>query len=229
MAKHLEREIENLQKKVLSLATLVEEQVITAVNAVEKKNAEAAERVIQFDRQIDLMEIEVEEDCLKMLALHQPVAVDLRFIVAVLKINNDLERIADLAANIADRAILLSKSEFTIFDAKLTSMRDKAVLMLRQCLDALFKMDTTIARSVCESDEEVDKINREMVEVAKSGIVNNVAMVPEYLLLLSISKNLERIADHATNIAEDVIYLIEGDIVRHHEEKLRKSVQKIMQ
>jgi phosphate transport system protein len=220
MSKHLQREIEAVQKKMLSLAAIVEEQVVTSVGSVEKKDATAAKQVMDADRKVDLLEIEIEEDCLKILALHQPVAVDLRYIVAVLKINNDLERIADLAANIADRAILLSTSPNFIYDSNLTTMCDKAVLMLHRCLDALFKMDAATARAVCTSDDEVDALHREMVEIVKKGIVENNRNVAENLLLFSVSKNLERIADHATNIAEDVIYLINGDIVRHHEERL---------
>jgi phosphate transport system protein len=215
MAQHLQRELETLQKKLLSLSSLVEEQVITAVNSVEKKDVPSAQRVIAFDRNIDLPEIEVEEDCLKLLALHQPVAVDLRFIVAVLKINNDLERIADLAANIADRAIMLAEGELFSFNTNIMTMCEKVVLMLRQCLDSLFKMDVAIAHKVCKADAEIDDMNRGVVQHVKSEIIRNPERVNEYLLLLSVARNLERIADHATNIAEDVIYMINGDIVRH--------------
>lgn len=215
MALHLQRELLTLQKKVLSLSALVEEQVITAVKAVDQQDIDSAQRVIAFDRNIDMLEIEVEEDCLKLLALHQPVASDLRFIIAVMKINNDLERIADLASNIADRAILLTeKSSFT-FNSTFTTMSEKVVLMLRQCLDSLFKNDVSIAHKVCNSDEEIDNINRTIVQHVKQELVKNPAQVNEYLLLISVARNLERIADHATNIAEDVIYMINGDIVRH--------------
>jgi phosphate transport system protein len=215
MAQHLQRELDALQKKLLSLSALAEEQVVTAVRSVEKRDAAAAQRVIGFDRNIDLLEIEVEEDCLKLLALHQPVAVDLRFIVAVLKINNDLERIADLAANIADRAVMLAAAPPVAIDSELMVMCDKVVTMLRQCLDALFKMEVETAVKVCSTDDIIDDMNRKMVIQVKKGITENPQRVNEYLLLLSVSRNLERIADHATNIAEDVIYMINGDIVRH--------------
>lgn len=221
MPKHLQREIDALQKKLMSLAAVAEEQVRSAVRSVERRDAAAAARIIEFDRNVDLLEIEVEEDCLKILALHQPVAIDLRFIVAVLKINSDLERISDLASNIADRAIMLSeRPEFT-FDSRLTLMCEKAMYMLRLCLDSLFKMDASGARTVCEADDEVDRINREMVDIVKKAIRGNVDCTGEYLLVLSVTRNLERIADHATNIAEDVIYMIEGDIVRHREERMK--------
>jgi phosphate transport system protein len=216
MSRHLQREIGALQKKLLSLAALAEEQVVTAVGSVEKKDAAAAKKVVDSDRTVDLLEIEIEEDCLKLLALYQPVAVDLRFIVAVLKINSDLERVADLAVNIADKAILLAAAiDFSLDLPHLSSMRDKAVLMLRQCLDALFKMDVRVAQTVCASDDEVDDLNRQVVGIVREKIRENTDRVTEYLLLVSVSKNLERIADHATNIAEDVIYMVGGDIVRH--------------
>jgi phosphate transport system protein len=219
MPQHLQRELDTLQKKLLSLSSLVEEQVITAVNSVEKRDIPAAQRVITFDKNIDMLEIEVEEDCLKLLALHQPVAIDLRFIIAVLKINNDLERIADLAANIADRVVILSEGESFTFNTKLMTMCEKVVLMLRECLDSLFKMDVSIAYKVCKSDDDIDDLNREIVRYVKDEITRIPKNVNGYLLLLSVARNLERIADHATNIAEDVIYMISGDIVRHRVNK----------
>jgi phosphate transport system protein len=219
MAKHLQREIDALQKKLLSLASLVEEQVTVAVRSVEKKDTAAAKRIIDFDGTIDRLEIEVEEECLKLLALHQPVAIDLRFIVAVLKINNDLERIGDLAGNIAERAIALAGTPSFTFTSKLPLMCEKAVIMLRQCLDSLFKMNVPIARTVCKADEEVDNLYRDMIEIVRNGITEDVGRVDEFLLIMSVARHLERIADHATNIAEDVIYMIEGDIVRHNDSR----------
>jgi len=223
MSKHLQREIDALQKKLMSLAAVAEEQVRSAVRSVERRDADAAARIIEFDRNVDLLEIEVEEDCLKILALHQPVAIDLRFIVAVLKINSDLERISDLASNIADRAIMLSRRPDFTFDSRLALMCEKAMYMLRLCLDSLFKMDASVARSVCEADDEVDRINKDMVDIVKKAIREDTDCTDEYLLVLSVARNLERIADHATNIAEDVIYMIEGDIVRHRAERMKNA------
>lgn len=223
MAKHLQREIAALQKKLMSLAAIVEEQVRSAVRAVEKKDSAAAQRIIALDRNVDFLEIEVEEDCLKILALHQPVAVDLRFIVAVFKINSDLERIADMASNIADKALILANSPSFNFDSNFTIMCDKAVTMLRQCLDSLFNMNVETALSVCRADDEVDRMNREIVDNVKKGILENNGRINEYLVLFSVARSLERIADHATNIAEDVIYMIEGDIVRHRTEDKNKT------
>lgn len=223
MAKHLQRELEALQKQLLSLATIVEEQVRTAVRAVEKKDADTAQLIIDSDRKVDLLEIEVEEECLKLLALHQPVAVDLRFIIAVLKINNDLERIGDLAGNIADRAVALAKFPDFTYTSRLTNMCEKAMTMLNKCLDAFFTMTTSKALEVCRSDDEVDELYREMVGIVREGIKKNTEDIEGYLFILSVSRHLERIADHATNIAEDVLYMLEGDIVRHRSASMEPS------
>ena len=225
MAKHLQRELGALQQQLLALAAIVEEQLTAAVRSVEKRDGIAARRIIEFDRNVDRLEIEVEEECLKLLALHQPVATDLRFIVAVLKINNDLERIGDLAGNIADRALALADTPSFMFSSKLPLMCEKSVAMLTQSLDALFKMNAAMAKEVCRADEEVDHLYRDMIDIVRDGIVAATGRVDEFLLVLSVARHLERIADHATNIAEDVIYMIEGDIVRHHEARRSLSAE----
>jgi phosphate transport system protein len=222
MAVHLQREIDNLKKKILRLSTMVEENVERAVRSVEKRDADLADKVIDMDKAVDITEIEVEEECLKILALHQPVAVDLRFIVAVLKLNNDLERIGDLTVNIAERSLVLaSRPDFT-FTSNFPAMMEKARLMLKKCLDALVNLDPKLALEVCASDDEVDALYREMFEKVKDGIRQSPDSIDDYLEMLSISRHLERIADHATNIAEDVIYMIEGSIIRHSAEKFRQ-------
>jgi phosphate transport system protein len=225
VGKHLSKELDVLQKTILSLATSVEEQVRSAVHSVERKDVDAARKVIEYDSRIDLLEIEVEEECLKILALHQPVAIDLRFIVAVMKINNDLERIGDLASNIADRAIALAENSSFQFVSRLPLMCEKALSMLNKCLDAFFKMDTDAAYSVCKSDDEVDALYREMVNIVRKGIKENIENLSEYLYILTVSRSLERIADHATNIAEDVIYMLDGGIIRHPEARLSAEEQ----
>jgi phosphate transport system protein len=221
MAVHLQREIDSLKKKILRLSTMVEENVERAVRSVEKRDADLADKVIDMDKAVDIMEIEVEEECLKILALHQPVAVDLRFIVAVLKLNNDLERIGDLTVNIAERSLVLSgRPDFT-FTSNFPAMMEKARLMLKKCLDALVNLDPKLALEVCASDDEVDALYREMFEKVKDGIRQSPDSIDDYLQMLSITRHLERIADHATNIAEDVIYMIEGSIIRHSAEKFK--------
>jgi len=171
--------------------------------------------VINGDTEIDKLEVEIEEDCLKILALYQPVAIDLRFIVAVLKINNDLERVGDLAVSISERAENLTKREKIKFPSELQQMLDKSQNMLRLSLDSLVNLDAKTAQMVCNLDNEVDELNRIMYDKIKAEINNNPDDPTPYLMMLTISKVLERIGDQATNIAEDVIYMIEGKIVRH--------------
>ena len=223
MSGHLQREIDNLKKKLLALGAFVEEDVQKAVTAISERNAAAAREVIESDPEIDKMEIDIEEDCLKVLALHQPVAIDLRFIVAVLKINNDLERIGDLAVNIAERAAFLATQERVDIPFDFVGMASKAKTMLARSLDALINGDTELAHSVCAADDEVDQINREMYYQIQDGIRNSPEQMVCLLHLLSVSRHLERIADHATNIAEDVIYMIAGEIVRHRVEEFTQK------
>lgn len=215
MTKHLEREVDRLKRKILSLSAMVEESVYKAVKSVEERNPEMAQAVIAADEDIDSFEVEVEEDCLKTLALHQPVAIDLRFIIAVLKINNDLERIGDLAVNIAHRSESLSKRKKVSAIFQFQHMSSRVKSMLRRSLESLVNMDTAIAREVCAADDEIDAMNREMQQQIRESIRKNPEDLEALLYFISVSRNLERIADHATNIAEDVIYMAEGEIVRH--------------
>ena len=218
MSKHFRTEIDGLKKKLLSLSAVVEESVRQAVRAVQERSTALAQQVIESDYQIDLTEVEVEEDCLKILALYQPVAGDLRFIVAVLKINNDLERIGDLAVNIAERAAFLAMKEPVDIPFDFPGMAEKAQAMLRKSLDALVNLDPALAREVCIADDEVDEINRAMYKQVKDGIRRHLSDLTSLIHLLNISCHLERIADLATNIAEDVIYMVEGQIIRHRTE-----------
>ncbi|MBI3829519.1 MAG: phosphate signaling complex protein PhoU [Planctomycetes bacterium] len=222
MSKHMQVEIEKLKKKLLGLSAVVEESVRRAVASIDRRDDALAKRVIESDIEIDHQEVDVEEDCLKLLALYQPVATDLRFIVAVLKLNNDLERIGDLAVNIAERAVFLAKQKKIDLSIDLLTMAEKSQKMLRESLDALVNHDSKLARTVCAADDEVDAMNREMYGHIKEAIHRHPERVDYLLHLLSVSRHLERIADHATNIAEDVIYMIEGEIVRHAAERFLK-------
>ncbi|MFP4057337.1 MAG: phosphate signaling complex protein PhoU [Candidatus Brocadiia bacterium] len=218
MSAHLQREIDRLKKNILALSAVVEENVRKAVHAIERRDEKLARRAMATDVEIDHREIDVEEECLKILALHQPVAIDLRFIVACLKINNDLERIGDLAVNIAERAVFLGNREPVEVPFDFPTMAEKVRTMLKNSLDALVNLDARLARHVCRSDDEVDEINRHMYDQVKDGIRRRPEDVDSLIHLLSVSRHLERIADHATNIAEDVIYMLEGVIVRHQAE-----------
>lgn len=221
MPQHLRREIENLKKKILALGTRTEEAVRRATFSIQERNRELAIQVIENDYEIDQYEVEIEEDCLKILALHQPVAIDLRFIVAVLKINNDLERIGDLAVNIAERAEFLATREPVGVSLDFVTMADKAQMMLKMSLDALVNLSIETAQQVRSSDDEIDFLNRQMYLKVQQAILDKPDRIESLVHLLSVSRHLERIADHATNIAEDVIYMIQGQIVRHQTENYR--------
>jgi phosphate transport system protein len=199
----------------LTLFAIVEESVQKAMRSFDERNSELAREVIDSDPAIDAAEVDIEEECLKILALHQPVAVDLRFIVAVLKMNNDMERVGDLGINIAERALFLSEQEPIKVPIDLSPMRRKALNMLGDSLDALMKMDPKLARSVRTLDDEIDRMHREMYMQIGREMRVNPENIERLLSYLSVSRYLERIADYATNIAEDVIYLCEGEIVRH--------------
>jgi phosphate transport system protein len=215
MTKHLEREIERLKRMILALSALVEESVFHAIKSVEESDPELARAVIEQDRVIDDAEVEVEEECLKILALHQPVAIDLRFIVAVLKINNELERIADLAGNIASRGKALAGCKRPVAALDFGSMYTKVKTMLHQSLEALVRLDPALARTVCLADREIDDLNKDNFRRLKELMRLEPEDIDALVHYLSVSRNLERIADHATNIAEDIVYMITGDIVRH--------------
>ena len=215
MAKRFITELNQIKRRILSLGTLVEERVRMAVAAVEHKDAREAEEIIEKDYEIDEMEVEIEEECLKVLALHQPVAVDLRFLVTVIKINGELERIGDQAVNIAQRVGVLAKQSNPSFEYDYSTMAEKAEAMLRMSLDALVNLDNDMAFKVLVLDDEVDKIQKDAYDQIKNTMKTNPEQMGYLINLLLVSRHLERLADHATNIAESVIYLIEGEIIRH--------------
>jgi phosphate transport system protein len=215
MAIHLQRELEKLKKVLLSLCALVEDQVARSVRALLERDAAAAQRVLDRDAEVDQHEVEVEEECLKALALHQPVACDLRFLVSVLKMNNDLERIGDMAVNIARKAITIAGYTDLGIPFDLAGMWEKSQAMLRDAIDALVNRDAQLAQRVCASDSEVNRQKRQIRREVEALLRAQPERVPAWLALLAVARNLERIADHAANIAEDVIYLVEGRIVRH--------------
>ncbi|MGA7144514.1 MAG: phosphate signaling complex protein PhoU [Desulfobacterales bacterium] len=216
MTKHFHKELEKIKKKILSLGGIVEDRVRLSIKAIETRDAVIAKKIINGDYEIDEMEVDIEEDCLKILALYQPVAVDLRFITTVIKINNDLERIADETVNIARGINYLSKKKQRFgFDFDFSEMLAKTQFMLKRSLDALVNLDTDIAAKVCILDDEVDKMNGDVHRMVKNAVKKNPEQGEHLINLLLISRHLERIADHATNIAEEVIYLVNGEIVRH--------------
>ncbi len=220
MSKHLNLDLERLEKDLLVLAGQVEEAVRRSIASLMERRIELAERVIDGDREIDRREVELEENCLKVLALHQPVASDLRFVAACLKIDNDLERIGDLASNIAERAISLSAASSVTIPPDFVGMMETAAQMLRKSIEAFIQGDADAARRICGMDDEVDRANRRILNGLLEQMHEEPEMIDQLVQLFSVSKNLERIADHTTNIAEDVVYLVEGEIVRHRLESV---------
>lgn len=212
---HLQREIERLKRKVLALGALVEENLRLAVQAIETHDPVKAHTVIAGDIRIDVNEVEVEEECLKLLALYQPVASDLRFIIAVIKIDNELERIGDLAVNIAERAEQLAAEYPVPVPPSLTVIADRMRAMIGKALDALVHQDAVVARKVLAADDEVDELYRRLLEELKEELRADLQHLDAIVLMFNVARYMERLADHATNIAEEVLYMVEGEISRH--------------
>ncbi len=215
MSLHLQREIDSLKKAILSEGKLVQKSLQSSVKAFTEGDAVSAKKIIRADGIIDRKEIEVEEECLKILALHQPVAIDLRFIISVLKINNDLERIGDLASNIAGRARSLAKKPPIAIPDTIQNMAILAQNMVKNSLESLVGLDVKIADMVLNSDDEVDAAYSKMYKITTKLIRSDPENMEQYIQLIGVSRNLERAADHATNIAQDVLYMVEGQIHRH--------------
>jgi phosphate transport system protein len=224
MSKHLERDLEAIEQEILDQSSRVEEMIAKSCQALVERRADIATEVIASEVEINAREVKIEEECLKILALHQPVAVDLRRTATVLKINTELERIADLTVNIAERTIALSEHpEFEIPD-KLERMFVRASDMVHEALNAFVEQDTEAAREVCRRDDEVDEFNRRVIDDLLETMRSRSDLVEAALQFFSVCRHVERIGDCATNIAEDVIYLVEGEIARHHFDNLNPAV-----
>jgi phosphate transport system protein len=215
MTMHLERDLDRLRKHILVLGSVVEEATNKAIESLYALNLELAEEVMSTEIRINELEVDIEEECLKILALHQPVAGDLRFIVAVLKVNNDLERMGDLAQNIAERVQFLATREPLPVNLDFRKMAELVRDMLRMSLDSLVRQDAQMAHQILTMDDSVDDLNAEMFAVLQSLMKTEPAMVESAVSTLSASRHLERIADLATNIAEYVIFMQEGVVIRH--------------
>jgi phosphate transport system protein len=215
MSKHLDRDLEHLKKELLMMGALVEEQLSKAVTSLVERRDDLVDEILEGDEDIDHREVVVEEDCLKMLALHQPVAADLRFIVTIMKVNSDLERMGDHAVNIAERARYLSRRPALKLTVNLSAMVRYVQLMVRESLDALVNRDPKLARRVCLDDAFVDEQNKQMHRDLIAQMKASPDIVEPASDMLSVSKQLERVADLATNIAEDVVFMVEGELIRH--------------
>ncbi len=215
MPSHLHREIESLKRSILEVGTRVEEALRDSVDALKTRNDDQAQNVITGDERIDQLEVQVEEECLKVMALYQPVAIDLRYIISVLKINNDLERIGDLASNIAERVVYLSSRPPLKIPEAIPKMGRLVQEMLGKSLDALVSINTDTARNVLEMDNQVDRLHKDMFTLVEGVIRSDPDRISDWIQVLGVSRYLERAADHCTNIAEDILYMVEGEIHRH--------------
>jgi phosphate transport system protein len=225
MSVHLQADLAALHKDLLSMSASVEEMIHRAVDQLSEPSLDEAKTLMDRDTDIDRWDVRIEESCLKMLALHQPVAIDLRRIATVLKIVAELERVADLAVNISERAVgLLDAPEVTVPD-ELKSMAQHAVRMLHQAIDAYVALDSDLARQVCAEDDDIDDANERLINELIHRMHEHPDRVDALLHLFSAVRQVERVADHATNIAEDVVYLVEGRIIRHARKLERSELQ----
>ena len=215
MSIHLQRDLDNLRKDILRLGSLVRESALKSIELFNTQALSLAEEVNTLELHIDELEVEIEENCLKILALHQPVAIDLRFIVVVMKVNNDLERMGDQAVNIAKRVTSLMKEESHTFELPLDAMTDTVQDMVALSLEALVNQDPDLARRVVQIDDLLDDLNTKNYQALRAGVEETPALFSQAMSLATISSNLERIGDLCTNIAEEVIFMVEGKVIRH--------------
>ena len=215
MTIHFVREMEHLHRDILSMCSAVEELIHDAVDGLKHGRSELAQEVSGRDREVDEWDIRIEEECLKILALYHPVANDLRRVAVVMKITAELERVADLAVSIAERSAGIAESGEFPMPSRLSEMTREALSMLHDSIDAFVEQNAGAARKICQRDEHVDNLNNELIEEVGEVMKQRPELVDPGLHLFSVIRHVERVADHATNIAEDVVYLVEGAIIRH--------------
>ena len=216
MERHFEEELRHLKEILLRMSSFVEEAISTAVKALVDRNAALAKQIVERDHEIDMFEVEIDDACLRLLALHQPQASDLRFITSSMKINNDLERIGDLAVNIAQEALDLLNIPLGRTLADIPRMAALSQAMLKDSINAFVTNDVQLAKNVCLRDDEVDDINRKVFRDMLANMTQDAKNATRAVDMILVTRHLERIADHATNIAEDVIYIVEGKVIKHH-------------
>ncbi|HEX9912740.1 MAG TPA: phosphate signaling complex protein PhoU [candidate division Zixibacteria bacterium] len=217
--KHFDEELNLLKEKLLSMASLAETMIYKAVKSLSERDETLSEVVNQGEKKVNYLQIEIDELCLKLLALKQPMATDLRFITSAMKINSELERIGDLAVNIIQRAEVLIKQPQLKPLIDIPRMAELTQKMVKDSLDAFIKRDADLARSILTRDDEVDGLKDQVFRELLTFMLSDQSTIPRALELILVSRHLERIGDHATNIAEDVIYLVQGKDIRHHIEE----------
>lgn len=215
MERKFDEELKNLKEKILKLGALVEGQVQNAIKALVKRDSKLAQDVIEKDAQVNRLEVEIDEECIRLIALRQPAGSDLRFITTAMKLVTDLERIGDLAVDICERAMELNLEPQLKPYIDIPRMAEISMQMLKGALDAFVNRDSKLAQEVCARDDEVDNLNVQIFRELLTFMVEDSHTITRAVRISYISKYLERIADHATNIAEMVVYLVEGKIIRH--------------
>ena len=215
MQRHFHEELDELKQTVLAMGGLVEDQIRRAMRALVERDDALAQDVIERDREVNAYDVAVDEKCVELLALHQPAAGDLRFITTTMKIVTDLERIGDQAVNIAQRALEVNREPQLKPYIDLPRMAEKAQRMVKESLDAFVGRDTALARRVCAADDEVDALKEQVFRELLTYMMEDPKTIPRAIRLILISRFLERVADHATNIAEMVVYMVESRFVRH--------------
>ena len=216
MATHFQKELQELKQNLLKMAALVEEAISTAVQSLVKRDSDLANKTFEGENQINRMEIDIEDTCLKLLALMHPMAADLRFITSAMKIITDLERMGDQAVNIAERAISLNQEPQLKPYIDIPKIAEIAQSMVKDVLDAFVNSDSKLARSVCERDDMVDGLNDQVFRELLTFMMSDPQTITRAVHLMIVCRCLERIADHATNLAEDVIFLVDGRVIKHH-------------
>lgn len=219
MERHFDEELKGLTKQLLKMSALVEEAISLSIKALVERKADLAEEVIRTDEAIDILEIEIDELCLRLLALYQPAAIDLRFITAIMKINSDLERISDQAVNIAECTQEIIKQPLLKPLIDIPRMALLSQKMVKDAIDALVNKDEALARDICKRDDEVDNLNDQVFRELLTYMIQDSKTITIAVELILVGRHLERIADHATNIAEDVIYFVKGKTIKHHIEE----------
>ena len=216
MERHFDEELKDLRKKLLQMADTAQEMIGLAVKALVERKKELTEKVFSLEDAVNHLEIEIEEEVLRLLALRQPIAGDLRLLTAILKINNDLERVADQAVNISETVLFLLKEPPLKPLIDIPQMAVLAQQMIRNSLEAFVREDAALAHQVCKDDDEVDRLNTQVFRELLTYMMENPKSITRAVDLILVSRNLERIGDHATNISEDVIFIVEGKNIKHH-------------
>ena len=215
MTVHLQRDLDSLKKDIVHLGSLVQNSTQSVVEFLGTKSEQQLQEVLEYEDRINELEVDIEEHCLKVLALHQPVAIDLRFIIVIMKVNNDLERMGDQAVNISHRVKSLIDSPELPISLPIDEMTNAVQRMVSLSLEALVSQDPAIARKVVDMDDIVDDLNAQTYDLIRETIQANPSLVNTAMSMATISSNLERIGDLCTNIAEEVIFMVEGQVIRH--------------